>query len=94
MLSIPESRTAHIFRPAQGHLPDTPANRQWLISVASNPKNLLGNDRYGNLWYSQIQPDGSQIWVQVRNGQIMNGGFNPVPRRFNLQTGFASPVKP
>jgi hypothetical protein len=64
--TIPDSRVPHIFRQAPGHLPDTPANRQLLTDVALNPRNFLGTDRYGNLWYAQTQPNGNQIWVQVR----------------------------
>ena len=94
MSTIPDSRVPHIFRQAPGHLPDTPANRQLLTDVALNPRNFLGTDRYDNLWYAQTQPNGNQIWVQVRNGQIMNGGLNPVPRIFHPHTGLSLPTKP
>jgi hypothetical protein len=87
--TIPENRLGHIFRPAEGHLTDTPANRQLLIDTASNPANCLGTDRFGNTWYAVTRPDGTQVWVQVRDGQIINGGVNQPPRAFNPETGLS-----
>jgi hypothetical protein len=93
-VSFNEKYTSHIFRNAEGHLPDTPANRNLLQTTASDRGNLLGTDKYGNEWYAKVQNDGSQVWVQVRNGEIRNGGLNSSPIDFNPETGLSSPVRP
>lgn len=72
----------HIFRNARGHLADTPANRQLLTDVASNPANRIGVDAFGNVRSALIRPDGTQVWVSTRNGVIQNGGLNQVPQAF------------
>ena len=36
-----ESTTGHIFRDAEGHIPDTIENRKLLEDVANNPDNFL-----------------------------------------------------
>jgi filamentous hemagglutinin len=85
LVSIDESRIDHIFRQAEGHFgEDTSINRQTLIDVASRPPNLLGTDPFGNAWYAQTLADGRQVWVQVRDGRITNGGINLTPRTFHL----------
>jgi len=95
-VSFPEndSQIRHIFRDAPGHLPDTPQNRQALIDLANDPSTTLGRDRFGNEWSAQIQNDGSQLWVQTRNGVIINGGSNSSPRQFNPQTGLSRQKPP
>ena len=88
-------RASHIFRNIEGHFSeDTPANRKILINTALNPDNYLGIDKWGNNWYAQTQGDDTQIWVQVRNGEIINGGFNDIPRPWNTLTGFSRPLPP
>lgn len=82
------AQIAHIFGNRPGHIPDTPENRRLLENIANSSANRVGTDSYGNDWYSHINPDGSQTWVQVRNGTIQNGGINTVPRTWNPQTGF------
>lgn len=92
-VSISEKSASHIFRDAPGHLPeDTLANRQLLIDTASNPHNYLGSDQYGNEWYTENRPDGTQVWARVRNGLIINGGVNPTFRSYNPQTGLNEPA--
>ena len=49
----------------------------------------MGMDKYGNEWYSQIQSDGSQVWVNTRNGTIQNGGVNNPPKIWNPDTGYS-----
>lgn len=65
-----------------------------MTDVASDEGNYLGTDKYGNEWYTKIQSDGTQVWTQVRNGEIRNGGLNQSPKTFDPQTGLSSPSKP
>ena len=74
------AQIGHIFRDEVGHLADTAENRKLLIEVASNSAHRIGIDRFGNTWSTMILPDGSQVWVSVRNGVIQNGGVNLVPK--------------
>ena len=84
-----ESQLQHIFREAPDHLADTPANRALLQNVADDAATTLGTDRFGNVWSARTLEDGTQVWVQVRNGVIQNGGVNPTPRVFNPKTGLS-----
>ena len=86
-----ESTTGHIFRDAEGHIPDTIENRKLLEDVANNPDNFLGKDKYGNEWYAKLQDDGSQVWVEARNGKIFEGGVNNISKTWNPQTGLKKP---
>ncbi len=56
-----DAQLKHIFRVADGHLPYSAENLQLIKKVANDPSKYVGNDKYGNQWYSEIQPDGSQI---------------------------------
>ena len=94
MLPEGDSQISHIFRDAEGHLPDTPANRDLLNDVAGDNANTLGTDKYGNTWSAKTLPDGTQVWTSARNGRIINGGLNQTPRSFDPGTGLSSPVKP
>lgn len=68
----------HIFR--QDHnLLDTPGNRALLISATRAPTQVYQYPG-GTTGYWRTQPNGSEVWVRVRNGIIVNGGINPVPR--------------
>jgi hypothetical protein len=80
--ALPEnpSQLSHIFRDAPGHLPDTPANRQLLLDTGTNPSNSLGTNRFGNDVFISTRANGSQVWVETRNGIIQNGGVNNPPR--------------
>ena len=86
-----DSTTGHIFRDAEGHIPDTPENRALLEDVANDPANFRGTDKYGNEWYTKIQSDGSQVWVESRNGNIFEGGVNNTPKPWNPETGLKKP---
>ena len=90
-ISDNDSITGHIFRDAEGHIPDTPENRALLEDVANDPANFRGTDKYGNEWYTKIQSDGSQVWVESRNGNIFEGGINNTPKLWNLETGLKKP---
>ena len=76
-----EDNLAHIFRNAPGHLAeDTPANRS-LLQSAVRPWNYVGTDSVSRVaTYRKLLSDGRQVWVEVRNGVITNGGINAVPR--------------
>lgn len=89
-ISLPknDSQLKHIFRKKAGHLKDTPENRVLLEQTANNENNYIGSDAFGNQWYSQMLSDSKQIWVEVRNDTIQNGGINSPPRYWNNQTGF------
>ncbi|MBI6871800.1 hypothetical protein [Clostridium aciditolerans] len=56
--------------------------------------NFLGKDKYGSEWYARITEEGKQIWAQVRNEEIRNGGINDSIKLFHHDTGLSSPVKP
>nr|WP_208726270.1 hypothetical protein [Corallococcus terminator] len=91
---IPEARTKHIFREAPGHLQDTPTHRRWLRELAEDESAHIGTDRFGNHWSARLNPDGSQLWVQVRGREIINGGLNQVARDYNSQMGLSAPARP
>ena len=79
------SDTGHIFRNASGHLAQDTAEKRALIQGAFDPANLRSTVRLpdGSTLekYFQDLPDGTQVWVEVRNGtEITNGGVNATPR--------------
>ncbi len=90
---LPESGSVlgHIFRRDEGHIPDTPENRALLFEVANDPRALLGADRHGNEWFVRIAKDGRQVWTQVRNGRIIDGGINDAHRAHHQETGLKRP---
>ena len=77
----------HIFRKTEGHLEDTPENRQLLQELANNVRCHVGKDIRGNDWCYKELDDGSQLWVTSRNGVIQEGGLNKPPRIWNERTG-------
>ncbi len=87
---VDSTRLAHIFRNAPGHFAQaTRANIRLLESVTRSQRNFLGRDRFGNGWYARLNSNGTQTWVQVRNGRIVNGGINQTPRTFNPRSGLS-----
>ncbi len=95
LIEISEQYVNHIFRDSKGHFPvDTQYNRRMLIETASNKKNYLGLDQFGNKWYSRTTQEGNQIWAQVRDNKIRYGGINETPKVWNPKTGLSSPFKP
>lgn len=93
-IRIDESRAQHIFRDSEGHIGDTPANRQLLETIANDPSAMLGTDKYGTTWAAKLNPDGTQTWVGIRGGKVSYGGINETPKAFNPQTELASPTRP
>jgi hypothetical protein len=82
-ITIDERRAPHIFRQARGHFREaTPVNRRILLDVANRPENFRGTDGFGTDWFMETLDDGPQVWAQVRDGKIMNGGLNPRPIEF------------
>jgi len=76
---VSEENSGHIFRDAKGHVRDTPENRKMISETARDKSNFIGDDKFGNKWFSKIRPDGTQSWVKIRNGKIENGGINAKP---------------
>jgi hypothetical protein len=74
-----DSQTKHIFRDAEGHLSDTTANRQLLTDTVKS-KNFSHSKGSGVDVYKKLLSDGRQVWVEIRNGVIQNGGINNVPK--------------
>ncbi len=87
-----DAQLKHIFRDAEGHLSDTPQNRQMLESLANSPEYRLSAtpDRFGRVWYARTTGNGKQLWVIVRNGRIQNGGLNAIPRTFESNIGLVT----
>ncbi len=89
-----DSQLKHIFRNAEGHLPDTFDNRYLLESIANTQTYYLGTDKYGTQWYSWTRNNGTQVWVRSRQGTIINGGINNNPLTFDPDTGLnANPYR-
>ena len=70
------------------------ANRAALTELANNPSATLGQDQWGNTWAAITKADGSQLWVQTRQTQIINGGLNQTPISYNPTTGLSGPRIP
>ena len=93
-VSLDPRRIDHIFRDESGHIIDTPANRALLQKVANDRSAILGPDARGNIWSATVRPDGSQVWVQIRDGRIINGGINVQPRAYDPTTGLSGRMPP
>jgi RHS repeat-associated protein len=90
----------HIFRNAPGHLADTPANRQLLTDIASNPANRIGADRFGKSSLQKVckshQAAAFAFVTTLRMWRISGTGrssttSNTVPR-FNRVTTYQSAI--
>jgi hypothetical protein len=82
-------QTKHIFRDDEGHLSkDSHVNRKLFLDVANNKSNYRGTDNKGVDWYDLINPDGTQVWVRVRDGMIRDAGVNKVPKIWDDETGY------
>lgn len=89
-----DAQVKHIFRDKEGHIKDTPENRKIIAEVGSNKDNYYGRSKWGNNWHAKINSDGSQTWVESRNGVIINAGINKTPRLYDPATGFKASVRP
>ncbi|MDR0854236.1 MAG: hypothetical protein LBN34_07695 [Clostridiales Family XIII bacterium] len=63
-----------------GHLENTKANRELLLGVARDEKNYLYTKIEGSRVYRKVIDDNKQLWVEVRDGIIQNGGINNTSR--------------
>ena len=86
-----DSQIKHIFGNRNGHVPDTPENRDLIMETCNNESNYVGTDRYGKRWYAQTLPDGRQVWVATRDGIIQDCGINESVRSFDANEGFCQP---
>ena len=88
-VSLPKNRAQimHIFRADDGHLTDTPENRTRLLQLAQDSQYRLGVDIHGNIWHAKLLEDGSQLWVEYRDGVIREGGLNLIPHEWDDETG-------
>lgn len=77
------SQLKHIFSDRKGHVIDSPSSRRLLEDVVSDRSNLVGRKlRGGSELFAKLLDDGRQVWVEVRNGLIQDGGVNDIPRSF------------
>ena len=84
-----DAQLKHIFRKSEGHLEDSPGNRQLLQELANDMKHHAGKDIHGKDWHYKELEDGSQLWVSVRDGVIRDGGLNRPPRSWDEMTGLS-----
>ena len=84
-----DAQLKHIFRKSEGHLEDSPGNKQLLQDLANDMKHHAGKDIHGNDWHYKELEDGSQLWVSVRDGVIQDGGLNSPPRSWDEMTGLS-----
>lgn len=87
-LPVGPGRLGHIFRSAAGHVnPSTLASQSRFLrlfqGVASNPANRApagalpkAASEAGVQLFTQTFRSGRQVWVQVRNGRIINAGVS------------------
>lgn len=94
-VKLPENdaQLKHIFRNADGHLPDTPENRKMLTDLANNEKYHKGKDKWNNDWHARQNEDGTQDWTRSRNQMINEGGKNSKPVSWNDETGLFKNLK-
>ena len=87
-LPTDDSQLRHIFGVREGHLADTPRNRQTLLELANDAGSFDGTDAHGLDWFTRIAGNGAQYWVSVRNNVIQEGGYNRTPREWDDQSGY------
>lgn len=87
-LTANQAQLGHMFNNDTGHfVNNTAANRAAIEHAAGYNKYYLGSDQYGNVWYAETLPNGTQVWAEVRNGVIVEGGLNLTPKTYNPTTG-------
>ena len=88
-----DSQLKHYFRDDEGHLPDTPENRQLISDLANDCRYYAGKDKYGNNWHFRNNEDGTQDWVRHQNMVINECGRNTKPIKWDPETGLNRNVK-
>jgi hypothetical protein len=77
------SQLKHIFSNRKGHVLDTPSNRKLLEQTVIERRNLVGRKlNGGSELFVKLLDDGRQVWAEVRNELIQDGGVNDIPRYF------------
>ena len=84
-----ESQLAHMFSDRPGHLPNTEESREAVVKLVNDYNNFVDVDSRGLQWYSQITPEGTQLWASVYNGVVQNCGENETPHTWDPRTGFS-----
>jgi RHS repeat-associated protein len=79
-VGIAENSASHIFRDAPGHLAEDTRENRALIEGAVNQGNYVDTHEPGVSVYRETLPNGTQVWAEVYNGEITNGGLNATPR--------------
>ena len=82
-----DSQIKHFMRADDGHLSDTPENRQLLLDLANDTQYYRGKDVWGNDWHVRLNTDGTQDWVEHRGFVIQEGGKNLIPKSWDDMTG-------
>ena len=70
----------HIFRDAPGHIIDDTFDNRKLLTDTLSSRNFVKTDEFGNNWFARLLDNGTEAWVEVRNGMIRNGGINSIPK--------------
>jgi hypothetical protein len=73
-----KDNVVHMFRNKDGKLTDTTENRQRILNMTHDKNNCQGRDDRGNIWYMKVEPDGTQLYAEVRDCRIVNCGFNKI----------------
>lgn len=84
-----DSQVKHILRAENGHLSYTKENMQLLLDLANDIRYYHGKDKRGLEWSYKTLDDGTQLWVQSREGIIQNGGLNDPPHPWSERTGLS-----
>ncbi|CAL7959830.1 hypothetical protein MIDIC_150002 [Alphaproteobacteria bacterium] len=77
-----DAQIKHIFRNDEGHVLDTPENRQKILDTVNDEKNFVKTDALGMKHYSKILEDGREVWVRVWKNSIRNAGINDIPIKY------------
>jgi len=84
----------HLFEDRPGHVVDTFENRERFVALAKDPTKFLTESDWGNWWYAEILPNGTQLWAEVRGEKIINCGINELPLECNKDTGLSRSKAP
>lgn len=80
---IDPGNESHIFRTDKGHVPDTATNRA-LIRKAAALGQVVKALQGGAVRRALVLPNGVEVWADVRNNIINNGGMNLLLPKYPL----------